>query len=83
MSWMRDGIHKLLQLTHGRSTLFWIAFFITGNVLAWKQMLTSVYVAYMIGLGGLVLGHSVKEDLAEKWNGPRPEGGPDPDVNPH
>jgi hypothetical protein len=78
MGFLRSAVHKILQLTHGRATLFWIAFFISGNVLAWLNRLSPVYVAYMGTLGGLILGHSFKDDLSEKWNGPRPEGGPDP-----
>jgi hypothetical protein len=77
MVWIREQIHKVLQITHGRSTAFFILFFITGNVMAIKHLLTPVYVGYMGTLGGLILGHSVKEDWAEKMNGPRPDGGPD------
>ena len=75
--WLREAVHKLLQLTQGRTTAFLIAFFITGNIMAWTRRLTPVYVGYMGTLGGLVLGHSIKEDWAEKINGPRPPGGPD------
>jgi hypothetical protein len=45
--------------------------------MAWKHLLTPTYVGFMGTLGGLVLGHSFKEDVAQKWNGPRPQGGPD------
>lgn len=76
-SWLRNAVHKVLQITHGRTTLFFTLFFITGNIAAWFGKLTPSYVAYMGTLGGLVVGHSLKDDLAEKWNGPRPPGGPD------
>jgi hypothetical protein len=83
MTWLRLFSHRLMQITHGRSTAFFIAFFISGNVLAWLHNLTPVYVSFMIGLGGLVLVHSGKEDWAEKLNGARPQGGPDaPDSRP-
>jgi hypothetical protein len=82
MGLLREGIHKLLQLTHGRATLFWISFFITGHILAFKHLLTPVYVGYMGTLGALILGHSVKDDWSEKMNGPRPDGGPDANPNP-
>lgn len=77
IGWFRNAVHKVLQITHGRTTLFFGLFFITGNVLAWFGKLSPSYVAYMGTLGGLVVGHSLKDDLAEKWNGPRPQGGPD------
>lgn len=75
--WLRDAVHKLLQLTHGRTTAFFVAFFVSGHVVAFMHLLTPTYVGFMGTLGGLVLGHSLKEDLAAKWNGPRAEGGPD------
>jgi hypothetical protein len=89
MSWLRDAAHKVLQITHGRTTAFCIAFFVSGNTLAvlhnaaGDSLLTSTYVYFMATLGGLVLGHSVKEDLVELKN--RAQGGPPreriPDVN--
>lgn len=77
MEWLRNLAHKLLQVAHGRTTAFFIAFFISGNVLAFLGKLTPVYVGFMGTLGGLVLGHSIKEDIMEAKNGPRPPGGPD------
>jgi len=77
MSWPRDLAQKALSITHGRTTAFFIAFFIAGNGMALAGKLTPVYVGFMGTLGGLVLGHSIKEDIAERMNGPRPPGGPD------
>lgn len=77
MEWLRNLSHKVLQVTHGRTTAFFILFFISGNVMAWEKKLSPSYVAFMGTLGGLVVGHSIKEDWAEKINGPRPSGGPD------
>lgn len=77
MQWLRDSVHKVLQLTQGRTTAFFIAFFITGNLFQIFHALTPTYVGFMGTLGGLVIGHSFKEDYAEKMNGPRPPGGPD------
>jgi undecaprenyl pyrophosphate phosphatase UppP len=78
MDWLRNLAHKVLQLTHGRTTAFFVAFFVAGNVLQFLGKLSMPYVYYMGTLGGLVLGHSIKEDvMASKM--PRPPGGPDAD----
>lgn len=63
MNWFRTLPHKILQITHGRTTAFFIAFFIAGHVMAYFDKLTGSYVAYMGTLGGLVIGHSIKEDV--------------------
>lgn len=77
MGWIRNAMHKVLQVTHGRTTAFFVSFFVTGNVLAFLGKLTPTYIGFMGTLGTLILGHSLKEDFAEKMNGPRPAGGPD------
>jgi hypothetical protein len=77
MKWFRELAQKLLAITHGRTTAFFIAFFLAGHGMAIAGKLTPVYVGFMGTLGGLVLGHSIKEDYAEKLNGPRAPGGPD------
>jgi hypothetical protein len=77
MGWIRDATHKFFQITHGRTTAFFIAFFVSGNVFHLFHNLTPTYVGFMGTLGGLVIGHSFKEDYAEKMNGPRPDAGPD------
>lgn len=77
MAWCRDFSQKLLQVTNGRTTAFFIAFFIAGHVIFCFGKLTPNYIYYMATLGGLVLGHSVKEDIFARKN---PEaGGPDAD----
>jgi hypothetical protein len=85
---LKDVSHWVLQITHGRTTAFFIAFFVAGNTLACLHnaagapLLTSTYVYFMATLGGLVLGHSVKEDLVEmknRANGTPPERSPDAD----
>jgi hypothetical protein len=79
MNWLRDLTHKVLAITQGRTTAFFVAFFLAGHGMALAGKLTPVYVGFMGTLGGLVLGHSIKEDYAEKMNGPRQPGGPDVD----
>jgi len=79
MDWLRNLAQKVISITHGRTTAFFIAFFLAGHGMALVGKLTPVYVGFMGTLGGLVLGHSIKEDYAER-NGPRPPGGPDADV---
>ncbi|MBZ5700241.1 MAG: hypothetical protein LAN84_00180 [Acidobacteriia bacterium] len=75
----RDLCGKLLQITRGRTTAFFIAFFIAGHAMALLGKLTPVYVGFMGTLGGLVLGHSIKEDVVAAKYGP-PPGGPDVDA---
>jgi hypothetical protein len=85
MTVLQTVTHKVLQATHGRTTAFFVAFFITGNAMAYFDKLTPVYVGFMGTLGGLVLGHSVKEDLVTLKNKalggdpPPAPGGPDGD----
>lgn len=75
--WLREKIHRFLQLTHGRTTAFFVLFFVSGNTFMALGKLTHVYVEFMLGLGGLVITHSWKEDKAAQMLGPRPPGGPD------
>jgi hypothetical protein len=77
MTWLRMLAHRILQITHGRTTAFFIMFFISGHVMAWFGKLTPAYVGFMGTLGALVVGHSVKDDIMVKVNGPRPPAGPD------
>lgn len=72
MAWYSNLSHKILELTHGRCTAFFIAFFVTGNVFAAFGKLTTTYVAFMATLGGLVLGHSIKEDVMAASGTPPP-----------
>lgn len=81
MSWVRDLGHKVLQFTHGRSTLFFIAFYVSGNLMAFLGKLTPAYAGYMGMLGALVLGHSIKEDVVAAVMGTPPPSGPDVNVN--
>jgi hypothetical protein len=78
MEWIRNLSHKVLQVTHGRSTAFFIAFFIAGHAMALLGKLTPVYVGFMGTLGGLVLGHSIQENVLAA-NLPATPGGPDAD----
>lgn len=80
VGWFRRLAHTVLQATHGRSTAFFIAFFISGNVLAAFGKLTPAYAGYMGMLGALILGHSVKEDVMLAVMGQPP---PDADGGPH
>jgi hypothetical protein len=63
MKWLGNLTHRVLLITRGRTTAFFIAFFIAGHAMALLGKLTPVYVGFMGTLGGLVLGHSIKEDL--------------------
>jgi hypothetical protein len=76
MGWLQIVSNKILAITHGRSTAFFIAFFIAGHGMALAGKLTPVYVAYMGTLGGLVLGHAIQENVMAAKND-CPPGGPD------
>jgi len=80
MEFVRNLAHKFLEMTHGRTTAFFVLFFIAGNVLQWIGKMTPTYVYFMGTLGGLVLLHSVKEDVLVGKDPPPPPGGPDVDV---
>jgi hypothetical protein len=77
MAWIRELAHKVLQITHGRTTAFFALFFVSGHVMALLGKLTPTYIGFMGTLGGLVLTHSIKEDIVAGRNGPQPPGGPD------
>jgi hypothetical protein len=77
MSWLRSIAAKILQLTRGRTSAFFIAFFFAGHAMALAGKLTHEYVLYMGTLGCLVLGHSLKEDWAAAKLGTRPDAPPE------
>lgn len=79
MTWIRSFAQKVLAITHGRTTAFFIAFFFAGHAMALLGKLTPTYIGFMGTLGGLVLGHSIKEDVVAGIYGPPPPGGPDAD----
>jgi hypothetical protein len=78
MERLRDFSNKVLQIMHGRSTAFFVAFFVAGTSMAWVGKLTPVYVAFVGTLGGLVVGHSIQENLTGA--GGAPPGGTDADT---
>ena len=63
---LQQMIGKILQLCQGRSTLFFVLFFLAGNALAWTGKLTIVYVSYMAALLSAIVGHSYKCDLHDQ-----------------
>jgi hypothetical protein len=73
MDWLQKLAQKVLSITQGRTTAFFIAFFVSGHVMALLGKLTPTYIGFMGTLGGLVLGHSIKEDVMAGRNCP-PEG---------
>jgi hypothetical protein len=54
---------KLASFFQGRHTLYIICAFTSGLVMSWFHRLDGNLVALLLGLGGLVLGHSIKEDV--------------------
>lgn len=76
MGRLRDFSNQFLEIMHGRSTAFFVAFFVAGTTLACFGKLTPVYVAFVGTLGGLVVGHSLQENLT----GAVPPGRPDADA---
>lgn len=53
---------KLAQYFQGRHTLFIFTSLTIGCVMSWFHRLDSNLVALLLGLGSLVLAHSIKED---------------------
>lgn len=82
MNWLLGIAHKVLQITHGRTTSFFLAFFVAGNLMNWFGKLSPTYVAFMGTLGGLVLAHSIKEDVVAAVSPAAPPPTPErpPDV---
>ena len=60
-----DMFQKLANFFAGRHTLYLVSAFTTGVGMAWFHKLDSSLVALLLGLGGLVLGHSIKEDICK------------------
>jgi len=75
MAWLQGLSCKILRVTQGRTTAFFIAFFLAGHAMALLGKLTPTYVGFMGTLGTLVLGHSIKEDVVAAKYGPPPSGG--------
>jgi hypothetical protein len=46
----------------GRHTLFVVASFLVGGVMSWFHRLDANYVTLILGLQGMVLAHSIKDD---------------------
>ena len=53
---------KLTTWFQGRHTLYIVCAFVSGTVMGIFHRLDPNLVALYLGLGGLVLGHSIKED---------------------
>jgi hypothetical protein len=81
MNWIRNLAHRVLQITHGRTTAFFIAFFLAGHAMALAGKLTETYVHYMFVLGTLVVGHSIKDDFAAAKLGLSQQGGAADDTD--
>lgn len=75
---LKDIASKILAVTHGRTTAFFIAFFVAGHGMAVLGKLNSDYVLFMGTLGGLVLGHSIQENKFAAMRGSPPPPGADP-----
>jgi hypothetical protein len=56
---------KLTGFFQGRHTLYIICAFVTGTGMCWFHRLDGNLVALLLGLGGFVLGHSIKEDICK------------------
>jgi hypothetical protein len=77
LGWIKKQTDKMIAVVHGRSMGFFIAFFITGTLFAIFGKLTMTYVYFMGTLGGLVLGHSIKDDVMAVTTGVPPLTGPE------
>ena len=72
IAWLKQKLASAIDAASGRTTLFAIAFFFTGNVFHYFHRLDANYIAFMSALLTLVLGHSVKEDYFAKDGAQRP-----------
>jgi predicted PurR-regulated permease PerM len=59
------SFQKLAAYFQGRHTLYIVTALLTGIVMSWFGKLDANLVALLLGLGGLVLGHSVKESVCQ------------------
>lgn len=75
MPWLQKMSDKFLQLTRGRTTAFFLMFFVSGHAMALLGKLNSEYIAFMGTLGGLVLLHSTQENYIGTKAAPPPAGG--------
>ena len=56
-------IQKIFDSLQGRSTAFFIGFFISGSVYYWiHSKIDPSYIEFMVALLAYVVGHSIKED---------------------
>jgi len=62
MPLLKNIADKILSLTRGRTTAFFLMFFFGGHVMAFFGKMDANYVAFVGVLGGLILGHSVQEN---------------------
>jgi hypothetical protein len=62
---------KLVKHFQGKTTLFGVAFFISGHIMHWYGKLNTTYIGYMVALMSAVIGKSIKDDYFAK---------PDPDT---
>jgi hypothetical protein len=59
-------LQKLFNALSGRTTAFCGSFFVAGNVFHYFHRLDGTYIAFMTALLGIIVGHSVKEDIFGK-----------------
>lgn len=67
---LKEVAGKLIAVVQGKTTGFFIAFFISGNILQWLHRLDANYTSFMAVLLSAIIGHSVKDDIFNKPDPP-------------
>jgi hypothetical protein len=75
-------LERIFKFTQGKSTGFFVAFFVTGTGMHIAHRLDSTFITFMTALLGFVVGHSYKDDKHEQamagTNGTSPPAAPGP-----
>lgn len=65
--WAKNlNLRVVTDKLQGKSTMFFVGFFITGNILQYLNKLDATWITFMTALLGYVVGHSFKEDKHEQ-----------------
>jgi hypothetical protein len=63
---MSLNLKSLTDRLQGKSTTFFVAFFVMGNLFHFIGKLDSTFITFMTALLGFVVGHSFKDDKHEQ-----------------
>ncbi len=58
-------MNSVFKWLSGRTTTFLCGFFVIGNAAFFLHRLDAIFISFMATFMGLVIGHSIKEDVAK------------------